>query len=141
MKNIGTYAPIIVIVALVVAAVFGVRVISHPADSSSEPQFASMNLSSIMASPNKLSVEVNQTSGLIVYGVFTQNGSSNGAMKVVTNNLSFVSSNVQVATVNSSLGRITGVSVGTTTITVSYTEGSVTKKLAVPVTVIPVYQP
>src|ERR1035437_6859443 len=101
----------------------------------SNSQDATMNLTSIMALPTRESLAVNQTSSnLIVNAIRSQNGSSNGAMKAVTNNVSFLSRNEQIAVVNAG-GQITGVAVGTTTVTVSFTEGGVTKTVDVPVTI------
>ena len=93
MKNIGAFAPFIVIAALVVVAVFGGRMIDKP-KTPSNAQYASMNLTSILALPTRESLAVSQmSSSLVINAIHSQNGSSNGAMKAVTNNLTFSSRN------------------------------------------------
>jgi hypothetical protein len=138
-KNIGQYLVFIVIAGLLAFAIFGGRFIGgqHASQSTaqSDKQFAAMNLTSIMAYPVRISIAVNVTSSnLTINAIHSQNGSSNGAMKAVTNNLTFVSRNENVAVVNSA-GQVTGVSAGTTNVTVSYTEGKVTRTVEVPVTI------
>jgi len=139
VKNIGQYLVFIVIAGLLVFAIFGERFIGgqHASQSTaqSDKQFASMNLTSIMAYPVRVSIAVNATSSnLTINAIHTQNGSSNGAMKAVTNNLTFKIRNEQIAMVNAG-GQVTGVSTGTTNLVVSYTEGNVTRTVEVPVTI------
>ena len=137
IKNLGAFAPFIVIAALVVFAVFGGRLIggTHSSQASQSEQFASENLTSIMSDPYKVSVPLGvPASALTIKALHSQNGSASGALKEVTNNLTFTSLNEKVAVV-SPAGQITGVSVGTTTVTVTYVEGTVTKSCNVNVTI------
>jgi len=138
MKRIVPFLPFIVIAGLVAFAVFGERVIGLAGDKSGSQfteQVASFNLTMINAQPYRISIPVNATSSnLTIVAVHTQNGSASGGMKVVTNNLSFKSANEQVATVSPG-GQVTGIAKGTTTVTVTYTEGNVTKTCDVPVTI------
>lgn len=133
MRSFGAYAVVIVMAGLVAAVILFGGNVGKPI-SQSEKLFASSNLTMITVSPYRVSIPVNATaSTLVVNAVRTQNGSS-GAMKIVTNNLTFTSNNEQVAVVNSA-GQITGVSPGTTNVIVSYSENNVTKTAEVPVTI------
>ncbi len=139
MKKIGAFAPFIVIAGLLVFAIFGGRLIggSHASQSGalSDKQYASLKLTSIMSDPYRVNIPVDvSSSNLTIKAMHSQNGSASGALKVITNNLTFKSNNEQVAVVNGG-GRITGISPGTTTITVTYSEGNVTKTCDVAVTI------
>lgn len=133
MKKLGAYLPFIVIAGLIAAAVFLGRNVGQPASQSF--QYASYSLTSIMSDPYRVNIPVDVTSSnLTIKAMRSQNGSASGGLKVVTNNLSFKSRNEQVAVVSAG-GQVTGISPGTTTISVSYSEGNVTKTCDVPVTI------
>ena len=133
MRKLGGYVVFVIIAGLIGAVVVFGGSVGEPV-SQSDKLYAAANLTMITVSPYRVSIPVNATSStLIVNAIHTQNGSS-GAMKVVTNNVTFISRNDQVAVVNL-VGQITGVSPGTTNVTVSYTENNVTKTAEVPVTI------
>ena len=96
-------------------------------------------LSSIGAQPYRVNIPVNATSNLTINAVFSKISSGNittasGGIRVVTNNITFKSSNQEVATVNGS-GFVRGISAGSANISVSYTDGKITKTTSVPATI------
>ena len=134
MRNIGAIIVFVLIAGLIGGAVYLGHSIDHPV-SQSEKMVGTLNLTSIVVSPYRVSIPVNVTSqNLTVSAIHSQNGSSSGAMRVVTNNLSYTSKNTDVAVISAD-GLIKGVSVGSTTVTIAYTEGTVTKTFDLPVTV------
>lgn len=100
----------------------------------------SMNVTSIMSSPYRVTVAVNATtSNLTISAIYSGVGAGNlggsGGLKTVTTNLTFLSSDDNIATVTPG-GQVRGIAVGSADVTVSYTEGNVTKTVVVPVTVV-----
>lgn len=85
-------------------------------------------LDRINVSPVSVSVGAGQTQALTVQGVSASGVAVSGV------NFTYVSANTGVATV-SSVGRVTGLAAGTTSITVTGTAGSVSRTANVPVTV------
>lgn len=134
MKSFGAYIPIVAIIGLVLAAVFAGRFVDKPKSPNQNSRVA-WNLTSIDVSPFRITVPVNATSiNLSVSAIHSQNGSSSGAMKIVTDNIIFKSNNENVAVVSAG-GQVTGITAGTTTVTVTYTEGNTSKAKDVTVTV------
>lgn len=99
----------------------------------------SMAVSSIASDPVRVNIPVNETSQLTINAIFSKISYGNittgsGGLRVVTNNLTFQSSNETIATVNNS-GLVRGIAAGTTTIKVTYTGGNETKTTDVAVTI------
>jgi uncharacterized protein YjdB len=90
---------------------------------------AASSLKSIIASPNNISLAVNATQQLTITATYT-----NGSLKNVTVPSTYKSSNEKIATVTKT-GLVKGIAKGSASITVSYSEGNVTKTVMVPVTV------
>jgi len=86
-------------------------------------------LESIAASPESVSLDVDETQQLTVTATY-----SDASTADVTAEASYESSDTSVATVSTG-GLITGVAEGSATVTVSYTEDEITKTTTVPVTV------
>ena len=136
MRQIGAYVVFILVAGLLAFAIIGGRAIGEPA-SQSNKQLESMSLTSIMSVPARVSLPVNSISfNLSISAIYSQNGTSSGVAKSVTKNLSFKSNNESIATVNTG-GMITGITSGTTFVTVSYAEGGITQTVDVRVTVTP----
>ena len=99
----------------------------------------SFELSSIAAQPYRVNIPVNGTSNLTINAVYSKISSGNittgsGGIRVITSNVSFKSSNEAVATVNGS-GLVRGITAGSANISISYTDGNITKTSEIPVTI------
>lgn len=126
------------ITVLLVAFMALVIAVSAGCNKAATP-WESMELTSIIASPYRVSIPVSATfSNLSISAIHSKAGTGNltasGGLKVVTNNLTYKSSDENIAVVSAG-GQITGVAVGTTNITVTYAEGNMTKSTVVPVTI------
>ena len=88
-----------------------------------------LSLKSLAASTDNISFSVNATQQLKVTAAYTL-----GTGKDVTTLSIYKSSNDKIATVTNG-GLVKGTAVGSANITASYTEGTVTKTITVPVTV------
>ena len=127
MSKISKIAVIVIMASLLIMAAAGCKEEKKP--------WESMELNSISVSPVRISVLVNDTSSNItVDAIYSSNYTAGGGSKTVTANLTYLSSNVSIATVTAG-GQIRGIAAGSANITVSYTEGNVTKTRNVPVTV------
>ena len=92
-------------------------------------------LTSIEVSPANINIYVGNSTNINSIIAFYNDGSNNS---ITLSLATYQSSNINIATVNNN-GLITGISTGTTVITVSYTEGDITKADTVEVTVENVY--
>lgn len=124
-------AVIVIMASLLIMAAVGCKKVVAP--------WESFELSSIAAQPYRVNIPVNATSNLTINAVFSKISSGNittgsGGIRVVTNNTTFKSSNEAVAAVNGS-GLVRGISAGSANISVSYTDGHITKTTEIPVTV------
>lgn len=90
---------------------------------------AAPSLKSIASSPRKISLSSNATQQLTITATYTK-----GPPQNVTTKSTYKSSSQKRASVTPA-GLIKGGIAGSTTITVSYTEGTVTRTVEVPVTV------
>jgi hypothetical protein len=120
--------------ALFVIGITITLVITQNPKSNPQP-WESFTVTSIIASPYRVIIATNTTSSnLTISALLSSNVTASGGLKVVTDNLTFQSSNENIATINSG-GQITGKAAGSATINVSYTYGNITKSITVPVTV------
>ena len=124
-------------ITVVVVLVFLLVVVSEGCGKNSAP-WESMTLSSISVLPFRVNLAVNNSSNLTIDATYSKVGTGNftgsGISKTITTNLTYQSSNNTVVSVNRS-GVVRGIAVGTANVTVSYTEGNVTARVVVPVTV------
>jgi len=86
-------------------------------------------LKSLLVNPTTVAIYHNYGRQLIVTAVY-----SNGQEKVVTNNCTYISSDNVVSVTPT--GMVIGEDRGTANVTVSYTEGNVTEKVTIPVTIV-----
>ena len=130
MSRILKIAAIVALVSLLVVVSAGCKKV--PA------LWESMALSSIVSDPIRVNIPVNATSNLTISAMYSKISAGDittgsGGFKVVTNNLTFKSSNEAIAVVNGGLVR--GITAGSGNISVSYSEGNITKKTDVPFTI------
>lgn len=134
-KILGILTTVVLVASLVVA--------SAGCKASPDP-WESMTLSFISVEHNKISVAVDASANLTINAIYSTAGLNNlpgnGGLRDVTANSTFLSKDDNIATVTSG-GQVRGIVVGSTSVTVSYTEGNVTKTVVVPVTVTKGEQP
>lgn len=132
MSRILKIAVIVILVSLLVVVYGGCKNAPAP--------WESMALSSIVSDPIRVNIPVNATSNITISAMYSKISAGDittgsGGFKVVTSGVTFKSSNETIVTVNRS-GLARGISVGSANISVSYTEGNITKTTSIPVAII-----
>lgn len=130
MSRILKIAAIVTLISLLVVVSVGCK--KAPA------LWESMALSSIVSDPIRVNIPVNATSNITISAMYSKISAGDittgsGGFKVVTNNITFKSSNESIVTVNRGLAL--GKTAGAASINVSYTEGNITKTTVIPVNI------
>ena len=130
MSKILKIAAIVTLVSLLVVVSAGCKNAPAP--------WETMALSAIISDPIRINIPVNATSNLTISAMYSKISAGeittgSGGFKVVTNNLTFKSSNEAIAVVKGGLVR--GLTAGSGNISVFYSECNITKKTDVPFTI------
>lgn len=131
MSKILKIAVIVTLGSLLIMALAGCKKVVAP--------WETMELSSIAASPYRVSIPVNGTSNITINAIFSKISlgnitSASGGLRVVTSNVTFKSSNEKIVTINVS-GLARGIAAGSANISASYTDHNITKTTDIPVTI------